>query len=210
MEYGRNVFINCPFDVDYQPLFRALVFAVQDYGLVPRSALERDDGSEVRIEKIRRIVAESQFAIHDISRTELDEATGLPRFNMPLELGIFLGAKWFGAEEHRRKSCVIFDRERYRYQAFCSDIAGQDIRAHRCEERELIRGVRNALRTWCPERELAGAAVTWDRYLRFDGTLPQMADRVGLDANDLSFSDFTWLVAEWLRLNTPAPVAAAA
>ncbi|HEU4558782.1 MAG TPA: hypothetical protein VFS20_13070 [Longimicrobium sp.] len=210
MEYGRNVFINCPFDVEYQPLFRAVVFAVLDYGLYPPCALERDDGSEVRIEKIRRIVAESQFAIHDISRTELDDETGLPRFNMPFELGIFMGAKWFGGDEHQRKSCVIFDRERYRYQAFCSDIAGQDIRAHRCEEREVIRGVRNALRTWCPERELPGAAVTFERYLRFDAALMQLADRMGLDANDLSFSDFTSLVGEWLRVNTPAPVAVAA
>jgi hypothetical protein len=59
--YQENVFINCPFDADYQPLLRALVFAVQDCGLVARSALERDDGSEVRIEKIRRIIGESAF-----------------------------------------------------------------------------------------------------------------------------------------------------
>lgn len=203
MAHRRNVFINCPFDVEYQPLFRALVFALLDFGFVPRCALESDDGSEVRIDKIRRIVEESQFAIHDISRTELDEASGLPRFNMPLELGIFLGAKWFGGAEHRKKSCIILDRDRYRYQAFCSDIAGQDIRAHGGEEREVIRAVRNALRSWCPDREIPGAAVTFDRYLRFDLSLYQLADRVGLDPNDLAFGDYTALVAEWLRLNKP-------
>ena len=37
--YDENVFINCPFDGEYQPLFRALVFAVQICGFVPRSAL---------------------------------------------------------------------------------------------------------------------------------------------------------------------------
>jgi hypothetical protein len=28
--YDESVFINCPFDVDYQEVFRALVFAVHD------------------------------------------------------------------------------------------------------------------------------------------------------------------------------------
>jgi len=209
MRGSRNVFINCPFDADYQPLFRAVVFALLDFGFVPRCALESDDGSEVRIDKIRRIVRESPYAIHDISRTELDEGTQLPRFNMPLELGIFLGAKWFGSAEHRLKCCLILDRDRYRYQVFCSDLAGQDIRAHGGSDREVIRLVRNALRTWCPEVDLPGAAVTCARYLRFDESLMYLADRVGLDGNDLLFGDFTALVSEWLRLNTPRPLALA-
>ncbi|MEA2238824.1 MAG: hypothetical protein QOC81_3548 [Thermoanaerobaculia bacterium] len=31
-EYERNVFINCPFDDDYAPLFEAIVFAINDAG----------------------------------------------------------------------------------------------------------------------------------------------------------------------------------
>ena len=115
----EHVFINCPFDDEYQPLFRALVFAVMDCGFFPRCALERDDGSETRIEKIRRIIGESEFGLHDISRTELDAVNGLPRFNMPLELGIYLGARYFG-RPHGGMACVIFDRERYRHQKFCT------------------------------------------------------------------------------------------
>jgi hypothetical protein len=125
MSYERNVFINCPFDHEYHRLFRALVFAIQDCGFTPRCALEVEDASEVRILKIVRIIEESRYGVHDVSRTELDEASRLPRFNMPLELGLFLGAKHFGDSEQRTKACIIFDRERYRYQAFCSDIAGR-------------------------------------------------------------------------------------
>jgi hypothetical protein len=177
------------------------VFAVQDCGLLARCALERDDGSEVRIEKIRRIIAESQFGLHDISRTELDENTGLPRFNMPLELGIFLGAKQFGAREQRAKQCIIFDRERYRYQAYCSDIAGHDIRAHRGDESELIRGIREAVRTWRPERQIPGASVIQDRYRRFVASVPLLAPRVHLDPQDLSYFDLLGLVGTWLSEN---------
>jgi len=34
-EYEQNVFINCPFDDDYAPLFEAIVFAINDAGFRP-------------------------------------------------------------------------------------------------------------------------------------------------------------------------------
>jgi len=128
--YEESVFVNCPFDTDYQEIFRALVFTVHDCGFLARCALEVDDGGEVRIAKINRIVRGCRHGIHDISRTELDPTERLPRFNMPLELGLFLGAREFGTGRQKQKRVLILDTERYRYQKFCSDIAGQDIKAH--------------------------------------------------------------------------------
>ena len=104
--YNDNVFINCPFDSVYKPLFDAMIFTVHDCGFIPRCALEEDDASQVRIDKIYSIIADCRYGIHDISRTQLDAASGLPRFNMPLELGIFLGAKKFGIEAQKRKKCL--------------------------------------------------------------------------------------------------------
>lgn len=43
---------------------------------------------------------------------------------MPLELGTFLGAKHFGSEIQKKKTCLILDKEKFRYQKFISDIAG--------------------------------------------------------------------------------------
>ena len=128
--YNDNVFINCPFDSVYKPLFDAIVFAVHDCGFVARCALEEGDASQVRIDKIYNIIENCRYGIHDISRTELDEVSRLPRFNMPLELGIFLGAKRFGVEDQKGKKCLVMDKERFRYQKFISDIAGQDIRGY--------------------------------------------------------------------------------
>ena len=48
-DYDNSVFINCPFDDSYLPLFRALIFAVFECGLVPRCAQEVYDAGEVRI-----------------------------------------------------------------------------------------------------------------------------------------------------------------
>ena len=55
-------------------------------------------------------------------------AAGFPELSVSLELGLFLGAKAFSAEDKQRdKRCLILDVEPYRYQKFISDIAGQDI-----------------------------------------------------------------------------------
>lgn len=110
----RSVFINCPFDNSYDLIFQALIFTVFHCGCVARSALEESNAGEPRFEKIVRLIRDAQFGIHDISRTELDEETGLPRFNMPLELGLFLGAMRFERGRRHKKLCLIIDTEPYR------------------------------------------------------------------------------------------------
>ena len=104
--YNDNVFVNCPFDSAYKSLFDAMVFAIHDCGFIARCALEEEDASQVRIDKIYNIIAHCRYGIHDISRTELDKITGLPRFNMPLEFGVFLGAKKFGTTGQKKKVSV--------------------------------------------------------------------------------------------------------
>jgi hypothetical protein len=92
-DFDRNVFINCPFDPVFAPMFEAIVFCIHALGFQARCALERLDSSQVRIQKIIQLIRMSRYSIHDLSRTELDDIHGLPRFNMPLELGIDLGCK---------------------------------------------------------------------------------------------------------------------
>ena len=197
--YNDNVFINCPFDEKYKSLFDAMVFAVHDCGFIPRCALEEEDASEVRIDKIYNIIANCRYGIHDISRTELDENSGLPRFNMPLELGIFLGAKKFGIEEQERKKCLIMDTERYRYQQFISDIAGQDIQAHDNSSKEVITSVRNWLRTASRRESIPGGSIIWKRYRDFRRDLPQTAREYQLTVEDLIFNDYSLVVTRWLE-----------
>ena len=129
-DYDLNVFVNCPFDAQYLKLFNAIVFTVHDCGFVARCALEITDTSQVRISKIFSIISDCRIGVHDLSRTEVRGPARLPRFNMPLELGMFLGAKQYGDITQQRKICLVLDRKPFRYQMFCSDIAGQDIAAH--------------------------------------------------------------------------------
>lgn len=158
--YARQVFLNCPFDEGYRPVYEAIIFAVIHCGFVIRCAREREDSGETRISKIVDIIRASQFGIHDISRVELDDANGLPRFNMPLELGLFLGAKAYASEPRQKaRRCLILDRERYRYQKFISDIAGQDIRSHDGNPEKALILTRNWLAT-VSKRKLPGIRRT--------------------------------------------------
>jgi hypothetical protein len=56
-QYEQNVFINCPFDAEYAPLFEAIVFAVSAAGFRPKCARERLDSSQIRLQKIIQIIA---------------------------------------------------------------------------------------------------------------------------------------------------------
>ena len=145
--YQDNVFINSPFDSAFKPIFDALVFVIQDAGFIARCALEISDGSQNRLQKILAIIAECRFGVRDLSRTELDSAHSLPRFNMPFELGLYVGCKWFGNKTQQAKSCLILDREPHRYQKFISDISGQEVYYHDNEPEQALGMVRNWLRT---------------------------------------------------------------
>jgi hypothetical protein len=203
--YDRNVFINCPFDATYRPLFEAVAFAVYDCGFIPRCALEVDDGSQVRIEKITSIIGQCRLAVHDISRTELDGINRLPRFNMPFEFGIFVGAKTFGGDPHRRKACIVFDTDRYRYQKFISDIAGQDVREHRSNPFALIHQVRDFLSSHLGQGVvLPGGRAVAQRYRDFRRQLLGSCHQLRLDRRRLTFRDLMVLVTSWVDVH-PLP-----
>lgn len=196
--YEDSVFLNVPFDKKYKRLFDALIFAIYDCGFVARSSLEVEDSGKSRVEKILAIIEQSKFGIHDISRAGLDRATGLARFNMPLELGFFLGAARYGSPKDREKCCLVLDRERYRYRNFCSDISGQDIRAHNDEPKDAIRAVRDWLSNQRALAQMPGGKAVFERYLDFRAQLRDQAHAVHLDPKELTFGDYTNLVVGWL------------
>lgn len=201
-QYGLQVFLNVPFDNRYKKLLHALVFAVHDCGLVARCALEREDSAEQRVEKLYDIIRSSRFGIHDLSRTTLDSKYRLPRFNMPLELGLFLGARRYGGTTQRRKSCLILDRDRYRFQILCSDIAGQDIAAHGNEVERALTAVRNWLQANLPASHcIPSPSALKERYLEFRRQLPLMCRSAKLKPGELTFLDYRQLVAAWIEVN---------
>jgi hypothetical protein len=175
--------------------------AVDNLGFAARCALEVDDSGEVRLSKIERIIEECKFGIHDISAVSVDPATRLPRFNMPLELGLFLGCKRYGVDTQGKKVSLILDNEQYRYRTFISDIAGQDIHAHGGRPEQAIVEVRNWLTSVSRRRRIPGGANIVERHNRFQAKLPRLCTQLRRDPANLTFNDLAEAIALWTETN---------
>jgi hypothetical protein len=199
---ANGVFINCPFDTQYREFFEALVFTIFACGFLPRSAKELDDGGELRLNKLYTLIKQCRYGIHDVSRTEPDETSGLPRFNMPLELGIFLGAKKFGDKAQKEKRAMILDVEQYRYQKFISDLAGADIHAHHNNVLTAVRETRDWLAN-VSRRDLPSAQQIQRLLQGFSAQLPDIAQRLEFDPKRIPYIDFEKIVVAWLANAQP-------
>ena len=200
--YTNQVFINCPFDVEYAKLFQAIVFTIQDCGFIARCSKEIDNATETRLESIINLINQCKYGVHDLSRVELDEANRLPRFNMPFELGIFYGAKKFGTDKkNKSRSCIIFEKEQYSYQKFISDISGIDIKNHDNLPKNIIFAIRNWLSTSSNRITIPYAPLIFSRYEKFYNYFINLCDSQNIDCNSLPFIDLTRNVSDWLKLN---------
>ena len=202
-KYDTSVFINCPFDGAYEPMFRGIIFAVHHMDLKPRSALEISDAGQLRLDKIFGLIENCKYSIHDISRTELDSNYGLPRFNMPFELGLDLGCRRYGKRRHAEKTTLILDVDRYRYHRFISDIAGLDIEPHHGNVASAITVIRNWLKhsfNTLSVKAPSGATMH-TRYQSFQLALPRMCNELKWDVTDLSFVDYSWAAYDWIKTN---------
>ena len=177
------------------------MFCVTACGFLPHCTLEETDAGEVRIDTIYKLIRQCNHGIHDISRTEVKgQPYELPRFNMPFELGIFLGAKKFGRYSGKKR-CLVMDRAPYRFKRFISDISGQDIKAHHNSPSAAIRQVRNWLQSAPGKAALPGGKRIWQKYRQFRRELPIIADESELDSSQLTFTDYLQLATNWLARN---------
>lgn len=196
---ARSVFINCPFDRGYKPLLDAILFTVHDCGFQARIALE-DVGGRARMERIVELIAQSQYAICDLSRVDA------PRLNMAFETGLVLGARYFGGETHRTKDLLILDRVERRYKKTLSDLGGVDGAAHGNRPPRAIGQVRHFLARKCGDRDIPGEAFIVRRFRRFQRALKgaTRAPNAKFSARELDKLEYVPelinLMVQWQRL----------
>lgn len=197
----RNVFVNCHFDDAYLPLFRALLFSIHDCGFVARTALEDDGARELRLEKIIRLIRESDLSIHDISRVEVTPAAPYPRFNMPFEAGLAYGAARFGRSKTR--DLLILEAEPFRDNRTTSDLKGQDTKVHGNDPDRMVDAVRAFLARKA-EPPMRGAKAIRDRFALFNAALPALAGAAGIDPAEITtlpyLADWAVFMAEWVQM----------
>lgn len=196
-KYDDSVFINCPFDKQYQPILQAIIYSVYRCGFYPRTAMEEDDGLENRLHKIMRIIRLCKYGIHDISRIQLSP-NKFPRFNMPYELGLFFGAKYYGTGLQKLKQTLVFEKDKFSYQHFISDLNGIDTKAHGNNPHAVIVKVRDWLKTNSKRTIIPGSALISEEYKEFLRKLPVIVERMNLDVRNLPMVDYTIIVEEFI------------
>lgn len=185
MEFEKNVFINCPFDNEYFPLLKVLLFTIKKVGLNPRLALERSDSGEVRLNKIKELIESSKYSIHDLSRSKAKEIGEYFRQNMPFELGLDLGCRDYNTDKNiNAKKILILEEEKYCIQKALSDLSFADCKCHKGEAEELVYEVRN----WIAEigyKNLPSASSIWDEYNYFQANLFEEKTKIGFKPKDI-------------------------
>ena len=123
---------------------------------------------------------------------------------MPLELGLFLGARFLADDKKQReKRCLILDAQPYRYQKFIWDIAGQDIRSHDGDPEIAIGEVRGWLAT-VSQRPVPGQGELVQIYREFRADLPELLTRIQLTEAEMQFPDYINSCLEWLQARANA------
>lgn len=192
---NNKIFINCPFDEDYRPLLHAMVYVIYRCGFYPVTALNEDDATDSRLSKIMRCIRDCRYGIHDISRTELNEEQ-LPRFNMPFEAGLFFAAKHFGGKDQKTKSGLVFERTKYIYQKYISDLSGIDTKAHDNDPFKVIEKVRDWLKTTSRRNTIPASGTLKREYLEFERKLPELLEELELEHENILFNDFCRIIEE--------------
>lgn len=200
--FRKNVFINCPFDEQYQALLRPLLFVILFLGYNPRIASERSDSIEMRLDKICDLIDESKFSIHDLSRVKSKEIGELYRMNMPFELGIEYGGRRFGDAAMHQKKCLILEGERYEIPKALSDLAGVDVKAHEGDPVKLVRAVRNWFVETVGERDVPSATVIWYEFGDFTTAFYDARKAEGYTDEDLNMMpvpEYIDFISGWIE-----------
>jgi hypothetical protein len=198
--FSKNVFINCPFDDEYIPLLRPILFTLIYLGYNPRIASERFDSAEQRIVKICDLIQSSMFSIHDLSRTSARRRNEIYRLNMPLELGIDYGCRLFKGGETNNKTLLIFEHKPYALHRALSNLSGVDVKAHGNESEKVVRELRN----WFVTNELGTAdspSTIWDNFNEFMTDFYQKIEGEGFLNEDLQIMpipEYINFIREWL------------
>ena len=137
----KGVFLNIPYDEEFSSVYVAYIVGLFQMGMVPRLASEIPGGDR-RLNRIFKLIQSCRYSIHDLSRVEVSVATtAVPRFNMPLELGMTITWQQLHPSRH---TWFVWESKLYRIQKTASDLNGTDACIHDGTPEGVLRELRNA------------------------------------------------------------------
>lgn len=194
-ELNNDIFINCPFDENYKSLLKVLIFTIIHCGYNPRISLESSDSSISRLEKIQNLICATKYSIHDISRCKASKKGEFYRLNMPFEIGLDFGCKKYGNSKQQKKDILILASDPYYYQKAFSDLSGVDIMAHKNENEEMVRRIREWLYT--KKNTIKQPTAIWDDYNAFVAYLE--GDLQEKDIKNMAIPEYINKVKEYIK-----------
>jgi hypothetical protein len=198
---SKNVFINCPFDNEYYPLLKVIFFVLIYLGYKPKIA-ETSDSGQVRLLKIKDLMAASPLSIHDLSRVDPLKADAPARLNMAFELGIDFGLKYSGITDLQVKRFLILEKEDHRYKLVLSDISGNDIKSHKNDPELIIKSIRDWVKSQGVKKTVPRHKLIFAAYNEFSTYYNRMISEEGYDPKEitaLTFSDVIDIMYQWIK-----------
>jgi hypothetical protein len=139
----NSVFLNVPYDQEFSSLYVAYIVGLCQLDMVPHLASEIPGGDR-RLNKIIKLIQSCRYSIHDLSRIQVNVAPpAVPRFNMPLELGMTITWQNLNPSRH---TWFVWESEPYRLLRSASDLKGTDPNIHNGTAEGIFRELRNAFR----------------------------------------------------------------
>lgn len=135
------VFLNIPYDPEFQKLYLAYIVGLSHLGFDPYIT-SGISGGERRLDRVLSLIQSCRYSIHDLSRVELNVAPpATPRFNMPLELGLTITWSKIYPKRH---TWFLWESTSRRIQKSMSDLDGTDPYIHSGTVEGVLRELRNA------------------------------------------------------------------
>ncbi|HBJ83064.1 MAG TPA: hypothetical protein DDZ88_04155 [Verrucomicrobiales bacterium] len=138
----------------------------------------------------------------------------IARMNMPYELGLDLGASWYGASPLNSKILLVLERKRGSVEKALSDHAGFDLRTHEGKVDLLLREVRahfyshlssqhGGIRTDFPTHD--ELLAEWPLFLTWIQKRPGGTLRSESEIQHMEVAEFKDKVRQWLEAQKEPP-----
>jgi len=200
--FSKNVFINCPFDSEYNSLLRPILFTIIYLGYNPQIASQTSDSGEQRINKILSLILKSKLSIHDLSRIKSAKPKEFFRLNMPFELGIDYGCRRIGIGHLRRKRFLVLGEKPHDYKKALSDLGGMDAKSHSNQPNQAVLALRNWFVDTVHLSSADSPTVIWYRFMDFNTDFYERRKAEGFSRGDLKMmpvSEYIAFIRDWLK-----------
>lgn len=213
-DFEHRVFVNCSYRADFRDMQRALIFILMRLGFSPVLAAQVSDSGQPRMDKIRQQIRECRHSVHDLSLVISSKKGEPARMNMPYELGLDLGARWYGGSPLNTKVLLVLERECGSVKKALTDHAGFDLRTHEGQINLLFQEVRahfyahlsaqpSGVRSCFPSYD--ELLAEWPLFLTWLQKRPDGTLRSETEINTMEVAEFKDKVREWLEAGKSTP-----